>query len=110
MARRIESIRPVAIERVVSRSSGRRRPGRHPLADGLHRRPATIHSGEATGGLGLAVVDDFDAKIPIGPKELEAIETYLNPFLGLEKSDNPSQIEEVKDVTIGTAPNACNDG
>jgi hypothetical protein len=105
-----KTIRPVAIERVVSRSSGRRRSGRHPLVGELQRRPATIHSGDATGGLGLVVVDDFDARIPIGPKELEAIETYLNPFLGLEKLDNPSQIEESKDVTIGTAPNACNDG
>jgi hypothetical protein len=55
------------------------------------------------------VVDDFDAEIPIGPKELEAIEIYLMRFLGLEKMDNSSQIEEVKDVPIGIEPNACND-
>jgi hypothetical protein len=46
--------------------------------------------------VGLAVVDDFDARIPIGPKELEAIETYLVPFLCLEKSDAP-HIQEAKE-------------
>jgi len=80
------------------------------LAGELHRRPATNQPREATGVLEVAVVDDFDGEIPIGPKELEAIETYLNPILGLEKWDNPSQIEEGKDVTIGTAPSVCIDG
>jgi hypothetical protein len=76
------------------------------LAGGRNPPAVPIEPGDMPADATLAVVDDFDVTIPVGAKELEAIETHLSALVGLEKLHGRCHIEH---ISIGTAPNACDD-